>query len=241
VKTILYTTILLVACGSDSTTDDPPDPVDDTDPLASITSEAEPGSLDDLHERIISQRCSGQPGLCHNGQFEPNLSTPGLAYAYLVNRPSIEKPTLLRVSPGDASESVLIDKLRNRDVATQMPLGADPLDGADIAAIEAWIEDGALRRPGDDPAPQLNEPPWKPEIGVFAANGTYTVIVTGTAASPVFTTLNDEFITPTSGSLPTPNATAIGRISARSYLTVPSGQANIVRLTNAGSGGTPQN
>ena len=78
-------------------------------------------------------------------------------------------------------------------------------------------------------------------FAVFAANGTYTVIVTGTAASPVFTTLNDEFITPTSGSLPTPNATAIGRMSASSYLTVPSGQANIVRLANAGSGGTPQN
>jgi hypothetical protein len=105
----------------------------------------------------------------------------------------------------------------------------------------------------------------------FAANGTYTVLVTGTAASPVFTTLNDEFVTPTganaavriinatssatagagswdiyvnpptSGSLPTPNAAAIGRTFASSYLTVPSGQANIIRLTNAGSGGTLQN
>jgi Tol biopolymer transport system component len=46
---------------------------------------------------------------------------------------------------------------------------------------------------------------------------------------------------PTSGSLPTPNAAAIGRTFASSYLTVPSGQANIIRLTNAGSGGTLQN
>ena len=53
--------------------------------------------------------------------------------------------------------------------------------------------------------------------------------------------LADEFITPTSGSLPTPNATAVGRTSASSYLTVPSGQATIIRLTNAGSGGTLQN
>jgi hypothetical protein len=105
----------------------------------------------------------------------------------------------------------------------------------------------------------------------FAANGKYTVLVTGTAASPVFSTLNDEFTAPaganaavrivnatssatagagswdiyvnppSSGSLPTPNATAIGRTFASSYLTVPSGQANIIRLTNAGSGGTVQN
>jgi len=33
----------------------------------------------------------------------------------------------------------------------------------------------------------------------FAANGTYTVLVTGTTAAPVYTTLDDAFTTPSAG------------------------------------------
>jgi Domain of unknown function (DUF4397) len=103
----------------------------------------------------------------------------------------------------------------------------------------------------------------------FAANGTYTVLVTGTTAAPVFTTLNDQFTTPSAGNaairivnatssatagagnwdifvnptatLGTPNATAIGRNAASAYLTVPAGQANTIRLTNSGQTTALQN
>jgi hypothetical protein len=103
----------------------------------------------------------------------------------------------------------------------------------------------------------------------LTAGGTYTVLVTGTTAAPVFTTLNDQFTAPgatsagvrvinatsaaTTGAgnwdiyvnpgatLGTPNATTIGRTMASSYLTVPAGQANVLRLTNAGSTTTLQN
>jgi hypothetical protein len=103
----------------------------------------------------------------------------------------------------------------------------------------------------------------------LTAGGTYTVLVTGTTAAPVFTTLNDQFTAPgatsagvriinatsaaTTGAgnwdiyvnpgttLGTPNATAIGRTMASSYLTVPAGQANVIRLTNAGATTTLQN
>ena len=96
----------------------------------------------------------------------------------------------------------------------------------------------------------------------FASGGTYTVLITGTQAAPVFTTLNDQFTTPSAGNaavrivnatssattgagnwdiyvnpgatLGTPNATAIGRNTASNYLTVPAGQANSIRLTNSG-------
>jgi len=156
----------LAACGSEGH-DGGPDAAVDPDPL-DITLTPAPGSLDDLHERIISKRCSGQPGLCHNGQFEPNLSTPALTYEYLVNRPGLEKPDRLRAAPGNPTGSLLIDKLRNRNgVATQMPLGAEPLAEEDIAAIEAWINEGALRAPGAAPAPVLNNPPKRPEIAIF--------------------------------------------------------------------------
>ena len=138
--------VALAACGNDRAAPPEVDGDDGDDPLA-VTDTPAPGSLDDLHQRIIAKRCSGQPGLCHNGQFEPNLSTPAMTYAYVVSRPALEKPDQLRVVPGDPSRSVLIDKLRNRGVATQMPLGAEPLAEADIAALEAWIRGGALRAP----------------------------------------------------------------------------------------------
>jgi hypothetical protein len=68
---------------------------------------------------------------------------------------------------------LFIDKIRNRNgVATQMPLGAEPLDEADIVAIEDWIENGALRTPDADPAPALNNPPRRPEIAIFNNAGT---------------------------------------------------------------------
>lgn len=163
--------LALAACGGELDVDgDHVDASVDPDPLA-VDRPPAPGSFDELHRTVIAPRCSGQPGLCHNGQFEPNLSTPGNAYAYLVNRPALEKPTLLRVKPGDAAGSVLIDKLRGRDVATRMPLGADPLAEAEIAAVEAWIEGGALREPGASPPVSLNNPPRRPEIAVYSAAG----------------------------------------------------------------------
>ena len=102
----------------------------------------------------------------------------------------------------------------------------------------------------------------------FSANKTYTVLVTGTQAAPVFTTLDDAFTSPgtsaairvinatsaaTTGAgnwdiyvnpgttLGTPNASAIGRTGASNYLTVPAAQANTIRLTNTGQTATVQN
>jgi hypothetical protein len=174
-RTLLVTycaAVTLIACGGNGDSNTTPDAAVDRDPL-DLQSTAALGSLDELHERIISQRCSGQPGLCHNGQFEPNLSTPALMFSYLVNRPGIEKADRLRVKPGDSAASLFIDKIRNRNgVLSQMPLGAEPIEEADIAAIEKWIDDGALRAPGADPAPVLNNPPRRPEIAVFNNSGT---------------------------------------------------------------------
>jgi hypothetical protein len=163
--------LALAACGSDEAVEMTVDASVDEDPLH-VPDTAAPGSLDELHSRVLAKRCSGQPGLCHNGQFEPNLSTPAMTYAYLVRRPSLEKPDRLRVLPGDPSTSLFIDKIRNRNVSTQMPLGGEPLEEADILALEAWITAGALRAPGAAPAPVLNNPPRRPEIAIYDSGGT---------------------------------------------------------------------
>jgi hypothetical protein len=185
-KRLVLVALALGACKSDGPVTTP-DAAVDPDPL-DITTAPAPGSLDDLHEKIISKRCSGQPGLCHNGQFEPNLSTPGLMYAYLVNRPGLEKPDHLRVAPGNSAQSLFVDKIRNRGVATQMPLGAEPLAEEDMKALEKWIDDGALRAPGAAPAPVLNNPPKKPEIAIFSTGGT-RLDGTGPVTANVGTTL----------------------------------------------------
>lgn len=96
----------------------------------------------------------------------------------------------------------------------------------------------------------------------FSAGNAYTVLVTGTAAAVVFTTLDDQF-TPSGAStagvriinattsasagagtwdiyvnpaetMGTPNATAVRRNSASPFLTVPAGRTNTLRLTNTG-------
>jgi hypothetical protein len=142
----------------------------DDDPLA-ITDDAAPGSLDHLHRTVVMKSCAGQPGLCHAGQFDPNLSTPALFYANLVARPGLEHDKELRVKPGDPGSSLIIDKLRNRNVATQMPLGAKPLPEEQIALFESWIRGGALRRPGAEPPATINNPPLPPSLGVWSAAG----------------------------------------------------------------------
>jgi len=104
----------------------------------------------------------------------------------------------------------------------------------------------------------------------FSAGNTYTVIVTGTQVSPVFTTLNDQVTTPSTGNAAvrvvnattsatagsgnwdiyvnpassgtnTPAATVVARNSATGFLTVPAGQSNTIRLTNAGQTAAVQN
>ncbi len=144
----------------------PSNGVSDDDPLT-VDAPAQAGSLDQLYREVVYPSCASQPGACHAGQFEPNLSTPALLYANLVLRPGLEHEDELRVRPGDPDHSLVIDKLRNRNVATQMPLGAKPLSEEKIALFERWIRDGALRRPDAPPAPRLNNPPERPEVGVF--------------------------------------------------------------------------
>ncbi len=150
---------------------DPPSEALEPDPLDTIPQEVDAGSLDDLYRKVLLPSCAGQAGLCHSGQFEPNLSTPSLAYYNLVERPGLEKRDRLRVVPGKPEQSLLIDKLRNREVISVMPLGAAPVPEEQIAAIEAWIAGGAKRFGGAEPTEPIDEPPEEPQLGIFDPDG----------------------------------------------------------------------
>ena len=170
-----YLLIALILAGCQSFQDAGGTPTEtELDPDDSLAFEEalDPESFDALHREVIQPSCAAVEAFCHAGQFEPNLSTASLAYASLVNRPGIELFDRQRVTPGDASNSLLIDKLRNRaGVATIMPLGAPPMANDDIARVEQWIKDGALRHPDADPAPALNESPMPPEVAIYDAAG----------------------------------------------------------------------
>lgn len=71
---------------------------------------------------------------------------PGAAYASLVGVASRQKPTLLRVAPGDPDASYLIHKLEGRSdiVGQRMPRTAGPfLTEGQLLVVRRWIALGA--------------------------------------------------------------------------------------------------
>jgi hypothetical protein len=86
---------------------------------------------------------------CHNaiGRLFNGLDlSPAVAYANLVNRPSVAKAGATRVIPGDPENSYLIHKLEGRPgiVGVRMPqIGPPYLTDGQILVIKRWIELGA--------------------------------------------------------------------------------------------------
>jgi len=84
---------------------------------------------------------------CHIGASAPQGLQLDAAHSYalLVGVPSNEKPTVLRVKPGDPDSSYMYQKITGASgiAGGQMPLGQTPLPAATIAAIRQWIINGA--------------------------------------------------------------------------------------------------
>lgn len=101
-------------------------------------------SFADEIEPALNNTC-GLSG-CHAAPF-PNLGLilkTGEAYALLVNVPSGEVPTLMRVLPGDPDSSYLIQKLEGTAAkGAQMPRGGPPMSPEFIATVRQWIAAGA--------------------------------------------------------------------------------------------------
>lgn len=163
---------------------------------------------------------------CHIGANAPlglRLDAAN-SYALLVNVASGEVPGLLRVNPGNANQSYLVQKIRGTaSVGGRMPLGQAALPQDRIDLIVNWVTAGA---------PQAGAPPNNlvvgssiPAAGEIAPAGTskLTVIFAGEvdaslAASNTFE-LRDAFDQPVT----------------LAQVRVPQGRPNVVELTLGGA------
>jgi len=105
-------------------------------------------TLAQVQASIFTPRCT----LCHDGSQPANGSLPGAmnltagaSFANLVNVPSQEQPSVMRVAPGNPDASYLVRKLEGTPGITgqRMPFGGPFLDAAAIQQVRAWIAAGA--------------------------------------------------------------------------------------------------
>ena len=103
-------------------------------------------TLVSIQETIFTPICSR----CHTGPAGPdlpsgmNLTSATDSFANIVNVASLEQPSQMRVTPGDADSSYLIQKLEGTAATgDRMPQGGPFLDQSTIDAIRQWVSDGA--------------------------------------------------------------------------------------------------
>jgi hypothetical protein len=121
-------------------------------------------NFNSIQANVFDQYCEH----CHSGANAPvGLRLDAVnSYASLVGVPSVERPNLMRVAPGDANNSYIIQKLEGTaGVGERMPAGLPALPQSDINVIRQWIGDGALpAAAGIGPirvtsvSPELSEP-----------------------------------------------------------------------------------
>ena len=93
------------------------------------------GTCSALMEQIFVPRCAS----CHNGSVFPEIDAT-VGCAGMVNVQS-EQAVMDIVEPGEPDQSWLMVRLRGEEGRGTMP--SEPLTSAEIAAVEAWIANGA--------------------------------------------------------------------------------------------------
>jgi len=134
---LLIAALLLLSCGKLKELPTAPsggggEPID---PTATFTR---------VQSQVFTPTCA-QLG-CHDnlGQQQQLVLTPARAYTEIVGKPSTEITTLLRVAPGDASNSYLYRKITGVGITgDRMPQTLPPLSDAQIKLIRDWIRRGA--------------------------------------------------------------------------------------------------
>jgi hypothetical protein len=128
--------LILTACGNLETVTGPDDvgsdPIDQTATFTRVQNE------------VFTPTCSVIG--CHNpiGQQSQMVLTAGRAYGDIVGRPSVEMPSINRVTAFDAPNSYLYRKITGAGITgDRMPQGQPPLTEAQIRLIRDWIRRGA--------------------------------------------------------------------------------------------------
>lgn len=95
--------------------------------------------------RYVLGGCTGGPESACHGLGAGGMMLPDRAPSNLVDVPSTEEPSLLRIKRFDPEGSYLYRKIRGGpDIdGGRMPLDLPPLDERSASAIAAWIEAGA--------------------------------------------------------------------------------------------------
>ncbi|MEM7281844.1 MAG: Ig-like domain-containing protein, partial [Pseudomonadota bacterium] len=96
-----------------------------------------------IQDNVLTPVCT----ICHAGAGAPVglRLDQGNSFAMLVDVPSVQVPTLLRVDPGDPDNSYLIQKMEgSASVGGRMPLNGPPLSQATIDVVRSWVAAGAL-------------------------------------------------------------------------------------------------
>ncbi|KQY88507.1 hypothetical protein ASD35_13175 [Pelomonas sp. Root1444] len=101
-------------------------------------------SFNSIQSHVFTPVCTA----CHSGSAAPRGLRLDAAnsFALLVNTPSGGVPSLMRVKPGDADNSYLVQKLEGHAaVGARMPLGGPYLDANTMTLIRLWINNGAQK------------------------------------------------------------------------------------------------
>jgi len=102
-------------------------------------------TLDSLQANLFTPNCAVSG--CHSGSSAPlGLSLEaGNTFANLVSRASVQQPGKLRIQPGDAINSYLVQKVEGASGITgnRMPRDRARLDQALIDNLKLWINNGA--------------------------------------------------------------------------------------------------
>jgi hypothetical protein len=127
--------LVVAACGELNTPTSPTSGGPPPDPSATFTR---------VQNEVFTPNCTTIA--CHDplGQESQMVLTAGRAYANIVNVPSVEMPSLSRVTPGDPAASYLFRKIAGSGITgDRMPLGQPALSDANMALVRDWIRRGA--------------------------------------------------------------------------------------------------
>ena len=117
--------LMLGACGGDSMPNS-------ATPASSSSPPPMMATFDSIQANIFTPICSG----CHGGANPAENLNLDATHSYndLINVPSTEEPSIVRVKPGDPSQSYLVIHIQKE---------GDGASATDLSYIEQWITDGA--------------------------------------------------------------------------------------------------